>query len=226
MPLAFILTLSVGYFPFALMDGGIAGQIPGYIGSDWEEFNAGLRVGLRYLLSWLVSEQNPWMYANAAGLLLLGGFLLLCAHALIRSDHDVRGVPARAAMLLGGWLLLAMPSAEPWYAWGLMALTAITLSPAWIWFSGALGLTYLKYVEVSRTLPTWLLVIEYVPTLLLLGYAAGRSAALKSNARGPARDDWPRPLPPSDQRWIKLPLYLVGVFPVIAILIALYFLLS
>jgi hypothetical protein len=222
LPVAFAITVFLGYLPFLGMEGGIGVHFAGTLGSDWEEFNAGIRLALRHLLAWVAGAEDPWRHAPAAARILLSGYALLCARVLLRREESGR-TPSRAAALLGGWLLLAIPSVEPWYAWGLVAIAAVTLAPAWIWFSGAVGLSYLKFVAPTHLVPAWVLAVEFLPTLALLAYVAGRSSGARGRVDEGKDPDWPRPLPPPDRRWTRLPIYLIGALPLLAILLVLFF---
>jgi hypothetical protein len=225
LPIACVLTVVLGYLPFAGIPGGPFGHAPAYVGSDWEEFNAGIRIGLRHVLAWVVSEEDPWFYAVLSGRILIACFLALCARVLVTREEEDASL-GRTIAILGGWLLLATPSLEPWYAWGLVALSAVTLSPGWIWFSGAVGLSYLKFVVAESLVPTWVLYVEFVPTLALLSWEAGRGQPAVRVVREPAAEGAMRPLPRPVSRRVTLPLYIVGVFPLIAIVITLFFMLA
>jgi alpha-1,6-mannosyltransferase len=223
LPAAFAITVLLGYFPFAAMDGGLGAPLASALGSDWEEFNAGIRLALRHLLAWMASAEDPWVHAPAAGRILLAGYALFCVRVLLRREEDGR-TPARAAALLGGWLLVATPSVEPWYAWGLVAIAAVTVAPAWIWFSGAAGLSYLKFVSPTHLVPPWVLGVEFIPTLALLAYAAAKVPEGGARRMEQGEDPgWSRPLPPPRRRWIRIPIYLIGAFPLVAIVLVLFF---
>jgi len=224
LPIACITMMVIGYLPFAGIPGGPFDHAPAYIGSDWEEFNAGIRIALRHVLAWVVSEEDPWFYAVLSARILIACFLALCLRIALTREEEDASAP-RAIALLGGWLLLATPSLEPWYAWGLVALAAMALSPAWIWFSGAAGLSYLKFVVAESLVPTWVLFVEFVPVLALLAWEAGREPAARPAAA--PREEWAlRLLPRAASRRSILPLYILGVFPLIAIVITLFFLLA
>ncbi len=219
LPIAFGMTLLAGYLPFLRMEGGVLGNVPGYLASDWEEFNAGIRIVLRYTLAWAMGVDDPWRYSATAGQILAAGFLVYCGRVALRREEGDQTL-RRTIAVLGGWLLLVTPSVEPWYAWGLVALAAVTLSPAWIWFSGAAGLSYLKYVARPSLVPTWVLIIEFLPTLAFLAYETGKAPA--SDHTPPSTGELvPQPLP--ERRQTLVPLYVIGMFPVIAILIVLIF---
>jgi hypothetical protein len=225
LPAAFLLTVLAGYAPFLAMQGGLWGHLPTRLGADYEEFNAAIRTALRYLLAWMAGVDDPWRYARAAGRILAAGYLLFALRVLHRGEAS-GGVVRRAAALLGGWLLIVMPAVEPWYAWGVVALAAVTLSPGWIWFTGAVGLSYLKFAVPSGLVPAWVLIVEYVPTLALLARSAGEADPVRPGGAAEAAEAWPRPLPPAGQLWTRVPFYVVGVFPIIAVLLVVYFLVA
>jgi hypothetical protein len=225
LPVACGATLIAGYLPFWRLPGGLLGHLPAYVGSDWEEFNAGIRIPLRHLLAWLMGVPDPWFYAVLAGKILIVAFVLLAVRVLWRADRDA-DAPRRAVTVLGAWLLLATPSVEPWYAWGLVALAAVTLSPGWIWFSGASALSYLKFVVPASLVPVWVLALEYVPLLGLLAWEAGRAPAAAPERPAAPAPAGLRALPEKTNRRALVPLYLLGAFPLIAIVIALYFFLT
>ena len=161
---------------------------------------------------------SPVRPVSHRALRVFGVFLLWTAIAvLFATQLYFAGLPWSRAL---DWTL------PRWYAWGLVALSAVTLSPAWIWFSGASALSYLKFVVPQSLVPGWVLVLEYVPLLGLLAWEAGRTpAGAPEPAAAPAAGEL-RPLPASTNRRALLPLYMLGAFPLIAIVIALYFFLT
>ena len=81
--------------------------------------------------------------------------------------------------VLTGWLMILMPAAlHPWYVILIIPFLAFYPHAAWLIFSCAVSLSYLKYVSPQGIMPTGVLMWEYVPLLLLLGagYLYGRTA--------------------------------------------------
>jgi hypothetical protein len=65
---------------------------------------------------------------------------------------------------------------HPWYVVWIVPFLCVHPSPAWLWFSGAVTLSYVAYVVEPMPLPWWAWLLEYGPLYALL--AAGAVARL------------------------------------------------
>jgi hypothetical protein len=66
---------------------------------------------------------------------------------------------------------------HPWYVVWMVPFLALTRSPAWLYFSGAVTLSYLKYVVEPAPFPWWAWAAEYLPLYALLSVAGWRMLA-------------------------------------------------
>jgi hypothetical protein len=68
-----------------------------------------------------------------------------------------------------GLQIILMPVAlHPWYILPLIPFLAFYPAPAWLLFSGLVALSYLKYASPGGVMPTWVLLLEYLPLFALL----------------------------------------------------------
>jgi hypothetical protein len=164
-PLAFGLTVLLGYAPF-VADAGIKviGFLPGYIQPS-EDFN----VGLRYFLSLAMAP-----FAASPRLLsmfLLATCLLLFAIRLILREKPTD--PLRKAYLMAGAYILLLPTSfHPWYLVWLLPFLCLFPSWGWLYLSVAISLSYLTYTNDHLDFPLTIRLVEFLPFyLLLLGQA-------------------------------------------------------
>jgi hypothetical protein len=64
---------------------------------------------------------------------------------------------------------------HPWYVLWVVPFLCVTSSPAWLYFSGAVTLSYLAYVLAPAPLPWWAWTAEYLPLWTLLVIAGWRA---------------------------------------------------
>ncbi len=163
------------------LDGrGLFGALRIY-NAQWN-FNSGL---FRWLQNWLESMgiAEPMAQAQEISYFLL--FLLLlgvwrqCQHF----NTDLRAVLRWMAVPLAGYLLLAT-TVHPWYLLSLMPFLPI-LAPGddeprslwllplpWLWLSGIVALSYVTYIDPENLRDLdWVRLLEWLPTLFLLGAA-------------------------------------------------------
>jgi hypothetical protein len=69
-------------------------------------------------------------------------------------------------------IIFAPASLQPWYVVWLVPFLVFYPAAAWLIFSCAVSLSYLKYVQPQGTMPLWVLYLEYIPlyALLIAGY--------------------------------------------------------
>jgi hypothetical protein len=114
----------------------------------------------------------------ARRLLLAGGAAFVFVAAM--REHDLR----RFLYLVVGCALVVSPTVYPWYLLWIAPFFALYRNRGWIAFSALVMLSYAVWSYYLGTgawvLPTWLLVLEYVPfyVLLLLSLARPDRRAL------------------------------------------------
>jgi len=166
-PAACLGVLAAGYLLYAAPVGlGVLGFLPQYFSSA-EDFNIGLR--------WFVTEGIGLGGAGVAGeiargiaMVLLIGLLL---HVLMRIRSRLRegvdGAFAAGFAAVAAWLLLLPTALHAWYVMWILPFLTVSPSPAWLWLTGAVALSYLKYVG-SPEFPFWARTLEFLPLYALL----------------------------------------------------------
>ncbi|MBI3030736.1 MAG: TIGR04282 family arsenosugar biosynthesis glycosyltransferase [Candidatus Rokubacteria bacterium] len=165
-PLALVGVVAAGYLLYLPGAGGnVLGFLPEYFGSA-EDFNVGLRAFLTEPLGLEGAAREV-----VRGIVMLGLFGVLLA-VLLRIGHSAREDPEsllRAGMAAAGAYLVLVPTAmHPWYAVWMLPFVAARPSPAWLWFTGAVSLSYLGYLWQPTAVPLWLRAIEFFPLYALL----------------------------------------------------------
>jgi hypothetical protein len=160
-PLAFGATILLGYLPYLYGAGWrVVGFLPDYLG-PWEDFNVGLR---DFLTSALVPfTGSPRLIA----MLLLTALLVAVAISLGRQGRR-EDLLWRGYLIVGAYFLLLPTSLHPWYLTWLLPFLCLYPSWGWLYFSGAISLSYLKYVQDPQVLPLWIRLVEFFPLYLLL----------------------------------------------------------
>ena len=164
-PLAFSLTILLGYAPYVAGAGiQVAGFLPGYLLPS-EDFNVGLRYFLGLALASFVASPR------ILSMLLLAIVLLLFAIRLILNEKPVDPV-WKAYLMAGAYMLLLPTSFHPWYLVWLLPFLCLYPSWGWLYLSGAISLSYLTYSNDHFDFPLTIRLVEFLPLyLLLLGQA-------------------------------------------------------
>ncbi len=113
---------------------------------------------------------------------ILVSFAVLTAVLILIGRAHGRGVLGifRAGMAAVAAYLVLVPTAmHPWYAVWILPFLTVHRSAAWLWFTGAVPLSYLKYAWGPTGLPLWVRLLEFLPLygLLVWEWRAGRAAA-------------------------------------------------
>lgn len=140
----------------------VLGFLPKYFTSA-EDHN----IGLRRLIEWGLPSvvPHPREVAFAACVALMGAGL-----AAVRAKG---GSPEQMLLRVGGVYLLTLPSAfHPWYALWLVPWLCFTPSVAGLWLLATLPLSYLKYGAPGEVMPSWVVPVELIPTVVLLALEA------------------------------------------------------
>lgn len=166
-PAAVGATVALGYLPYAATVGvGAIGFLPSYFLDRREDFN----VGLRALVTWGLglSGETPRRVAIILLLLAVTAALAWIGQAHARGRYDTWQA---AGLATGVWLVLGPFSVHPWYVLWMVPFLCVRPSPAWLYFSGAVVLSYAEYLVQSGGLPWWAWLGEYGPlyTILIVG---------------------------------------------------------
>jgi alpha-1,6-mannosyltransferase len=179
-PAAAVVTIALGYAPYAASLGfGALGFLPDYFGSP-EDHNIGLRALITFPFG--LTGETPRTVAMALLFAVMLGTLIAIARVRRPEPH---GTWEAAALGVGAYLLLVPTSMHPWYVIWMVPFLAVTRSPAWLYFSGAVTLSYLKYVVEPAPFPWWAWTAEYVPLYALLGVAGCRMVARRAAVSAP-----------------------------------------
>lgn len=91
---------------------------------------------------------------------------------------------------VGAYLLLVPTAMHAWYAAWILPFLTVQPMAAWLWFTGAVALSYLKYAWDPVGLPLWVPLFEFVPVYGLLAWGwfhrGGRAGLSRS---GPSDGD-------------------------------------
>ena len=171
-PTAVAATVALGYAPHAANVGlGALGFLPEYLGRT-EDHNIGLRALLTYPFG-LTGD-----HARTAAMVLL--FALLAGVAVWigwANAGNAAGLTRAGAFAAAAYLLLVPTSMHPWYVLWMVPFLCFQLWPAWLYFSGAVALSYMSYVVKPAPLPWWAWLAEYGPLYALLIRSAWRARA-------------------------------------------------
>jgi len=164
-PAACAAVVVAGYAPYAIGAGPrVVGFLPEYFGSA-EDFN----VGLRFFLTEGIGLGGE--VARGTAMLLLFGAL---AAVLVRIGRDPRedagGVLAAGMAAVAAYLVLVPTAMHPWYAVWILPFLTVRPSPAWLWFTGTVALSYLKYAWTPDGFPAGVRAVEYLPLYALLAW--------------------------------------------------------
>ena len=185
LPAAVVATVGLGYLPYAATVGlGALGFLPTYVSSASEDFN----LGLRALLTYPFGLSDPVVRGASMTLLftLLAAVLFWIART---SRHDAAGLWRATALAVGAYVVLVPTALHPWYVLWVVPFLCVSPSPALLFFSAAVALSYTQYLVEPETLPWWAWLAEYAPfyALLVWEWSTGRfgPAAFTGQAVGP-----------------------------------------
>ena len=170
LPLAALAVLGLAYAPYTLgVRAGVLGFLPEYLGRS-EDFN----LGLRYFVTEAIGLHGDT--ARVLAILALGAALLAAlVRIALRRTEDATGIFRATRAAVGAHLALVPTPMHPWYVLWVVPLVAVAPSAAWLWFSGAVSLSYLAYAWLPAPFPLWLRALEYLPVYALLGWEARRA---------------------------------------------------
>lgn len=163
-------TVALGYAPYVWALGGDAlGFLPEYLGPA-EDHN----IGLRALLTWGVGLTSDLARTTMITLLFV---VLLGALLWIGRQSATATLDRAGAAAIGAYLALVPTAMHPWYVVWIVPFLCLVPSPAWLYFSGAVSLSYVAYLVRPAPLPAWAWLAQYGPLFGLLAVEAWRSRA-------------------------------------------------
>jgi hypothetical protein len=161
-------TVALGYGPYVWATGaGALGFLPEYFGVA-EDHNIGLRALLTWGVGWTSDRARTTMIAILFVVLL--GALLWIGRAGAGAPVERTGAAA-----IGAYLALVPTAMHPWYVVWMVPFLCLVPSPAWLYFSGAVSLSYVAFLVSPAPLPAWAWLAQYGPLYALLAAAAWRS---------------------------------------------------
>jgi alpha-1,6-mannosyltransferase len=181
-PVTVATVVALGYVPHAAAVGlGALGFLPEYLGRA-EDHNVGLRALLTYPLG-LGGEVG-----RATVMALLFALMAAILIGIGRAKGDDAAAMARAAALaVGTYLVLVPTSMHPWYVLWIVPFLCLWLLPPWLFFSGAVVLSYMSYVVEPALIPWWAWLAQYGPLYALLIRSGVRARAPRMPAPVAAR---------------------------------------
>lgn len=171
-PTALVATVALGYLPHAATVGlGAVGFLPEYLGRA-EDHN----IGLRALLTYGLGLTGDMARGSVMALLfaLMGWVVVRIGRA---NPGDAEGMTRAAALAVAAYLLLVPTSMHPWYVLWIVPFLCFQLWRPWLYFSGAVALSYMSYVVKPAPIPWWAWLAQYGPLYALLLHAGWRAVA-------------------------------------------------
>jgi alpha-1,6-mannosyltransferase len=163
-------TVGIGYLPYvATLGTGALGFLPEYLASP-EDHNIGLRA--------LLTHPFGFTGESARGIAMALLFAAMAVALVVigrRAGQDPPGLWRASTLAVGSYLLLVPTAMHPWYVVWIVPFLCVRPSPAWLWFSGAVSLSYVAYVVAPAPLPWWAWLLEYGPLYALLVASAARA---------------------------------------------------
>jgi hypothetical protein len=185
-------TVVLGYAPHVwAVGGGALGFLPEYLGPA-EDHN----IGLRALLTWGIGLTGD----VARGAMMAALFLVLLGTlGWIGRAREAPEAWRIGAHAVGAYLLLVPTAMHPWYVVWMVPFLCVTPSPAWLYFSGAVSLSYVAYLVAPAPLPAWAWLAQYGPLFGLLAAEAWRGPRPASPWRDGAANDVSPLAPPTSK---------------------------
>ena len=187
LPVACLAALTAGYVPYAWPVGlDVLGFLPEYF-SRGEDFNVGLRA--------LLTEPIPTGGDRTLGEVVRGLTMLvlfgLLAGALIvirrRLREGTDGVFAAGFAAVAAYLVLVPTALHAWYVVWIVPFLAVRPAAGWLWFSGAVALSYLDYAWKPAPFPAWAWALQFLPLWALLVWEHRRRIRRFRGTPAPAR---------------------------------------
>jgi hypothetical protein len=110
-----------------------------------------------------------------AMVVLFGTLALVLIRIGQRRQPGPRGVFRATMTAIGAYLTLVPTAMHAWYAAWIVPFLTMAPSTAWLWFTGAVSLSYLKYAWEPAGVPLWVPILEFGPLYGLLVWQWRRS---------------------------------------------------
>ncbi len=170
--------IAVTYFPYLVWGGS---PLPFNNASGGLAFNQGLKTAV----IWLVG--GPGLAADNI-FAVFSGAALLGAGIYFWSRPKSDGGIVRSAFWLTGLVIILLPYTVPWYLVLWLPFVALEESPAGVYLSGAVMLSYLFYTAQPWGLAAWIQPLEFIPFFLLLAWDYRRRSPGRLDFELPSND--------------------------------------
>jgi hypothetical protein len=148
------------YLPYCWSAGKkIVGFLPIYFGKSYESFN----LGLKYFLMHVFPGLDYFFLTK-----VFFGIILLIALVFFLKEKGKEEAVKYGYIMICLLLVLMPASLHPWYVLWLLPFLAFYPAIGWVFFSGAVAFSYLKYVSPTGIMPPWIRYLEYLPLFALL----------------------------------------------------------
>jgi alpha-1,6-mannosyltransferase len=147
------------YLPYLSVGKNILGFLPEYFSNPHEAYNLGIKVYLLRLFP---------VAGFSVITMALSAVLAAAAAAVWFVRKNAASAIGYAYLLAGLLFILAPGSVQPWYIVLVIPFLALFFSPAWLYFSLAICLSYLTFLSPGHTPPEWVRTVEYIPLYILL----------------------------------------------------------
>jgi hypothetical protein len=180
-PIACLATVVAVYVPYALPVGlGVLGFLPEYFSSG-EDFN----IGLRWFLTAPIHLAGDRLAAEVARSVAMLSLSALLVYVLLRIRRALQesseSIFAAGLAAVSAYLLFVPTALYAWYVMWIVPFLAVRPAPAWLWFSGAVTLSYLAFTWWPSPLAFWARALEFFPLWGLLAWEHRRPGRLASS---------------------------------------------
>jgi hypothetical protein len=139
----------------------VLGFLPQYLSDPEERFNSGPGA----LAAYGVGLLTPYPSQVAYGALALA-LLAVSLRGTRTQERSLHATMAEVLLLFGTFVTFAQ-TVHPWYLLWVLPLVAIRPSACWLYLSGTIAISYLKYTDEHLRMPLWAGILEYLPFYLL-----------------------------------------------------------
>jgi hypothetical protein len=154
------------YLPYLRTAGPrVLGFLPQYISDPEERFNSGPGALAAYGAGLLTPYPTQVAYGALALALLAVGL-----RGTRTQDRSLHATVAEVLLLFGTFVTFAQ-TVHPWYVLWVLPFLAIRPSVCWLYLSGAIAISYVKYTDEHLRMPLWAGILEYLPFYLLALWA-------------------------------------------------------
>ncbi len=147
--------------PVAASGAKVLGFLPQYLSDPGERFNSGPGGALAYGLGVLLNRPGE----AVVGTLILA--LIVVGLRGTKTGNTGLEATIGEVLLLAGTFVTFAQTVHPWYLLWVLPLLAVRPSAPWLYLSGAIVLSYLKYTDDALRMPLWAALLEYLPFYLL-----------------------------------------------------------